>query len=55
MLEGLRRLRLDADRVHVVVKQRRVGLHRLRHVHHVRQHLVLDFDELQRLRLRPPR
>jgi hypothetical protein len=45
----LRRLRLDTDRVHVVVKQRRAGLHRLGNVQHVRQHLVLDCDQLQRL------
>ena len=32
-----------------VVQDRRVGLHRLGDVDHVRQHLVLDLDQLQRL------
>ena len=41
--------RLDAGRDHVLVQQRRAGLHRLDHVDDVRQHLVVDLDQLQRL------
>ena len=43
------RRRLDAARHHVLEQQRRVRLHRLVDVDDVRQHLVVDLDQRQRL------
>ena len=48
-VRGLGRRRLDARGDHVLVQQRRAALHRLDHVDHVRQDLVVDLDQLQRL------
>ena len=36
---------LDSDREHVVVQQRRIGLHRRLDVDHVRQHFIVDIDQ----------
>ena len=47
------RRRLHPRGDHVLVQQRRVRGHGLLHVHDVRQHLVADLDEVQRL-LRGP-
>ena len=52
LLEDVRRRlgrRLHALGEHVVVEHRRVRRHRLAHVDHVRQHLVVDLDQVQRL------
>ena len=46
---GLVRRRLDACGEQVLVQQRRVVRHRLDDVDHVRQRLVLDLDQLERL------
>ena len=43
---GVRRLGIDALGEEIVVQQRRVGLHRLFDVDDVRQHVVLDLDQL---------
>jgi hypothetical protein len=48
-VRGLRRRRFDTRREHVLVQQRRPTLHRLDHVDHMRQDLVVDLDQLQRL------
>ena len=51
-LRDVRRLlrrRIDAAGDHVVEQERRIGLHRLVDVDDVRQHLVVDLDQLQRL------
>ena len=48
-VRGLRRRGLDAAGDHVLEEERRVGLHRLIDVDDVRQHLVVDLDQLQRL------
>ena len=48
-VRGLGRRRLDAARDHVFEQQRRVGLHRLVDVDDVRQHLVVDLDQRERL------
>ena len=52
LFRDVRRLgrgRLDAARDHVLEQQRRVFLHRLVDVDRVRQHLVIDIDQRQRL------
>jgi hypothetical protein len=46
---GLLGRRLHAGRYEVLVQQRRVRLHSLDDVDDVRQHLVIDFDQLQGL------
>ena len=48
-VRGLRGRRLDAAGDHVVEQQRRVGLHRFVDVDDVRQHLVIDLDQRERL------
>ena len=48
--DGLVRRRLDAAGDHVLEQQRRVVGHRLVDVDDVRQHLVVDVDELQMAR-----
>ncbi len=45
----LGRRRRDASRDHAVLEDRRVGLHGIDLVDDVRQHLVVDLDQLQRL------
>jgi len=49
MLEGRVGGRLDAAGNHVLEQQRRVGFHRVIDVDHMRQHLVIDLDQRQRL------
>ncbi len=46
---GLGRLGVDPRGKDFVVQHRRVGRHRRLDVHHVRQHLVLDLDQVERL------
>ena len=46
---GLGRLRLDAGGENVLMQHRRVVRHRRLDVHDVRQHLVLDLDQIERL------
>ena len=48
-IRRLGRRRLDAARNHVLEQQRGVGFHRVFDVDHMRQHFVIDFDQLQRL------